>query len=213
MEDRERLGITSTRQGQSGRGARRTSYITENSAETLQTAREMRDEASNQMLVNQQEMMRTTDENRYAELQAENAELQRQIGLYDTLIQQNQDAYDYNKQTVETAAQANALSKDSALREAQSYEEIIADLQTIEGFSELTLEDQIALAQQTAEWAGNLEAAADAQLEMAQYQAQEQFDNGNGSSSGVRAMSHLDRLSENLDLSVEQKASIASLFD
>ncbi len=120
----------------------------------LQTAKEMREEAANQLLENQNRLMReanTLSTEEYQNLLNENTELERRIGLYDTIIQQNQDAYDYNKQTVETAIQANALSKDSALREAQSYEEIITDLQIIDGFSELTLEDQIALAQQAAE--------------------------------------------------------------
>ena len=216
-EDRERLGITTTRQRGRRRGSgQRTSYAVENPAETLRIAQEMRDEASNQILANQQEMMLTTDKDRYEDLQIENAELQRQIGLYDTLIQQNQEAYNYNKETVETAVQANALYGNIAFKQAQSYEQMMTYLQTIEGFSELTLEDQIILAQQAAEWAGNLEAAADAQWALAQYQVNQNMNIGSEGEEyhlGQQGLDTINYLSDTYGFSDEQKTSILEMFD
>lgn len=220
-EDRERLGIettTTTHRG-GGRGAqsqRDTEYTSNNPAEMLQTAKEMREETANQLLENQNRLMReanTLSTEDYQNLLDNNTELERRIGLYDTIIQQNQDSYDYNKQTVETAVQANALSKDSALREAQSYEEIIADLQIIDGFSGLVLEDQIALAQQAAEWTDNLNAAAEAQMALAEYQVSQNGTNSWGAQKGDRGLAMIDTLSDQYDLTAEQKASVVSLID
>ena len=219
-QELDRLGISVThRQQVSSKGQKVggvTTYSSNDYGQTLEEAQRLKEEKNNQLFENQQELLRTNDEERYQELVAENEELSRQIGILDVVIQQNQEAYNYQLETAQNLIQAHSIVSDSQFKEVKSYEEALKLVQQLTLGMDLTEEDQRQLAEDALLWANNLEVAAEAQLEAVNQQIQQNPTlniPGVELHMGESGFAQLKRLEEDFNLSAEDLVKISDMID
>ena len=184
----------------------------QNFAQLYANTLDLRDEVLQKINANEHEML-TADEARYLQLQQENEGLREELDTYENILSTNKEKYEEDKAIVEQRIQAEALYSDSAFKNVQTYEETLAILERVPGFLKLATEDQRQLALQALEWAGNTQAAAEAQMALAEYQVQQNDVNNMGFHQGERGLTMIDTLSDQQGLTAEQKASIVSMID
>lgn len=184
----------------------------QNFAQLYANTLDLRDEVLQKINANEHEML-TADEAHYLQLQQENKGLREELDTYENILSTNKAKYEEDKAIVEQRIQAEALYSDSAFKNVQTYEETLAILERVPGFLKLATEDQRQLALQALEWAGNTQAAAEAQMALAEYQVQQNDVNNMGFHQGERGLTMIDTLSDQQGLTAEQKASIVSMID
>ena len=184
----------------------------QNFAQLYANTLDLRDEVLQKINANEHEML-TADEAHYLQLQQENEGLREELDTYENILSTNKAKYEEDKAIVEQRIQAEALYSDSAFKNVQTYEETLAILERVPGFLKLATEDQRQLALQALEWAGNTQAAAEAQMALAEYQVQQNDVNNMGFHQGERGLTMIDTLSDQQGLTAEQKASIVSMID
>ena len=231
FEDKKALGIDTTSASYVSTATGQMQYQADGSvsadiAKTVEKSKELID-LEQQSIANRNAELAILDrgnpkeEEKYQLLKQQNTESQDRIDRLTNYVEGNKDYLDNQYAQAENNVLSVALNTDrfkgqenaAGNFEITSYEQALQYVKNITDELEITEQQQQELAATALEYAGNLEGAAQAQLEIAQNQIEQNPYVYSGVHAGESGMNKINELGEKFDLSNQAKAKISDLID